>query len=185
MVWGCTKIPGGECHRHGKGIWKRDNEVWTLHNILDFWHGCQWMCRQTMVVLLCMHSGFPAERLEQMIVTSLYDVTRVSCATVGRNYKRRAWLSLGAAVTVIWVFQHKRLGLWQATDPLLWLSWCPLSRKHIQNAQCCLFFNKHASRPILRTLSYLWLYLSDGSQADHYLLPWNVVSSKAQITTLQ
>ena len=33
---------------------------------------------------------FPAKRLEQMIVTSLYDVTRVSRAPVGGNYKRRA-----------------------------------------------------------------------------------------------
>ena len=38
----------------------------------------------------CMHSGFPTERLEQMILTSLYDITRVSHATVGGKYKRRA-----------------------------------------------------------------------------------------------
>ena len=53
------------------------------------------MCRWSMAVLLCMHSGFPTERLEQMIVTSLYDVTRASHVTVGGNYKRRAWPSLG------------------------------------------------------------------------------------------
>ena len=38
-----TEIPGGECHRHGKGIRKRDNEVWTLRNIWGFWHGHWWM----------------------------------------------------------------------------------------------------------------------------------------------
>ena len=48
------------------------------------------MCRQTMVVLLHMQSGFPTERLEQMIMTSLYDVMRISHAIVGGNYKRRA-----------------------------------------------------------------------------------------------
>ena len=69
------------------------------------------MCRQTVVVLLCMCSGFPTKRLEQMIVTSLYDVMRVSHATVGGNYKRRAQPSLGAAITAVWVFQHKCLGL--------------------------------------------------------------------------
>ena len=53
------------------------------------------MCRQTMAVLLCMCSGFPTKRLKQTIVTSLYDVMRVSHATEGGNYKRRAWLSLG------------------------------------------------------------------------------------------
>ena len=44
------------------------------------------------------------EILEQTIVTSLYDIMRVSHATEGGNYKRRARLSLGAATTVIWVF---------------------------------------------------------------------------------
>ena len=33
---------------------------------------------------------FPAKIMEQMIVTSLYDVTRFSHATEGGNYKRRA-----------------------------------------------------------------------------------------------
>ena len=110
MVQGHTEIPGGECHRHGKGIRKRDEEVWSLCNIWYFQHGCRQMCRQTVVVLLCMHSGFPTLRLEQ-IVMPLYDVTRISHATVGGNYKRRAQPSLGAAVTVVWVFQHKCLGL--------------------------------------------------------------------------
>ena len=40
-----------------------------------------------MAVLLHMHSGFPALRLEQMIVMSLYDVTRISHATVGGTIK--------------------------------------------------------------------------------------------------
>ena len=48
------------------------------------------MHRQTMVVLLCMHSGFPAKIMEQMIVMSLYDVTRFSCAIEGGKYKMRA-----------------------------------------------------------------------------------------------
>ena len=78
------------CHRHEKGIRKRDREVWTLHNIWDFRHGCQQMCRRTVVVLLHMCSGFATLRLEQTIVTSLYDVTRIRHATVGGNYKRRA-----------------------------------------------------------------------------------------------
>ena len=73
-----------------KGLGKEDDEVQTFCNVQDFWHGCQQMCRQNMAVLLCMCSGFPAKRLEQMIMTSLYDVTRISHARVGRNYKRRA-----------------------------------------------------------------------------------------------
>ena len=60
---------------------------------------------------LHMHSGFPTETLEQMIVTSLYDVMRFSHVREGGNYKRRAQLSLRAAITFIWVFRHKCLGL--------------------------------------------------------------------------
>ena len=41
-----------------------------------------------MVVLLCMHSGFPTKMVEQMFVTSLNDVTRVSHALEAGNYKR-------------------------------------------------------------------------------------------------
>ena len=78
-----------------KGIRKRDDEVWTLHKIRGFRCGCQQMHRQTMAVLLHMCSGFPAERLEQMIMTSLYDVKRVSCAIVGGNYKREHDQALG------------------------------------------------------------------------------------------
>ena len=75
------------------------------------------MHRQTMAVPLHMCSGFPAKRLEQTIVTSLYDVMRISHATVGGNYKRRAQPSLGAAVALIWVFQHKKLGLLTSHRP--------------------------------------------------------------------
>ena len=64
--------------------------------------------------------------------------------------KGRAQPSLRAVITVIWVFQHKHLGL--LTNQL---SWCPLSRKHNQNAQCYLFVNMHASRPIWRTFELL------------------------------
>ena len=72
---------------------------------------------QTNCGQFCMHSGFHTERLEQMIVTSLYDIMRVSHATVGGNYKRRVQPSLGAVVTVIWVFQHKHLGLLTSHRP--------------------------------------------------------------------
>ena len=57
-----------------------------------------------MAVLLCMHSGFPAKLMRKMIVTSLYDVMRLSHAIEGGKYKRRAELSQGtlaAAITVV------------------------------------------------------------------------------------
>ena len=100
------------CHRHGKGIRKRDDEVWTHCNIWDFWHGHWQMHRWMVAVLLYMCSGFRAKRLEQTIMTSLYDITRISHATVGGNYKKESMTEpQGAVATVIWVFQHKHLGL--------------------------------------------------------------------------
>ena len=52
------------------------------------WHGCRRVCRQIMVVLLHMCSGFPIKIVEQMFVTSLNDITRISCVLEGGNYKR-------------------------------------------------------------------------------------------------
>ena len=48
------------------------------------------MCRRSMVFLLDMHSGFPTKLMEQTIMTSLYDVTRLSYAIEEGKYKRRA-----------------------------------------------------------------------------------------------
>ena len=41
-----------------------------------------------MAVLLCMHSGFPTKMVEQMFVTSLNDIMRISHVIEGGNYKR-------------------------------------------------------------------------------------------------
>ena len=73
-----------------KRVWKEDDEVWNLHNIRYIWCGCQQMCRQIMVVLLHMHICFHAKLMEQMIMTSLYEVTRFSHAIEAGKYKRRA-----------------------------------------------------------------------------------------------
>ena len=73
------------------------------------------------------------------------------------NYKKKsktkpgsaaAVLSSGCFGTSVWSFK-------KATAPLLWLYQCPLSRKHNQNAQCYLFVNLHASRPILEDFKLL------------------------------
>ena len=88
-----------------KRVWKRDDEVLTLRNIWDLWHRCWQMHRQTMAVLLHMCSGFPTKILKQTIVMSLYDITRVSRATEGGNYKRRAR-------TEPWGCYYCHLGVW-------------------------------------------------------------------------
>ena len=68
----------GRVSQAWKKVWKRYDEVQTLHNIWDNRHGCWQIRRQTMAVLLHMHSGFLTEILEQTIMTSLYDVMRFS-----------------------------------------------------------------------------------------------------------
>ena len=61
-----------------KRVQKRDDEVRKLCNFWVIWHGPRRVCGQTMVVSPCMCSGFPTKLIEQMIMTSLYDVTRFS-----------------------------------------------------------------------------------------------------------
>ena len=80
----------GRVSQAQNSVWKRDAEVWNLCNFWFIWHGCQQVHRQTMAVLLCMCSGFPTKLMEQMIMTSLYNVTRFSHAIEGGKYKRRA-----------------------------------------------------------------------------------------------
>ena len=43
------------------------------------------MCRQTMAVPMHMHNGFPTGKIEQMIMTSLCDVMRISHGEKGRE----------------------------------------------------------------------------------------------------
>ena len=66
------------------------------------------MHRWPMAFPLCMCSGFPVERVEQMIVTSLDDVTMIAHAIWGGKYIRRAHSGFGA---VIWVSGTEHLGL--------------------------------------------------------------------------
>ena len=57
-----------------------------------------------------MCRGFPTGRFEQTIVTSFYDVMRISCALEGGNYKKESTTKpgvdcycLGVLVQSIWV----------------------------------------------------------------------------------
>ena len=61
-----------------------------------------------MAFPLHKHSGFPMEKVEQMIMMSLGDVTMITHAIGGGKYLRRASSSFGA---VIWVSGTEQLGL--------------------------------------------------------------------------
>ena len=60
-----------------------------------------------MAFPLCMHSGLPAEKVEDMIMMSLDDVTMITHASWGGKYIGRAYLGFGA---VIWVSGTEWLG---------------------------------------------------------------------------
>ena len=93
-----------------KGL-KRDNKVWHFCNNRGFWCGCEQMCRQTMVVPMHMCNGFPAGKMEQMIMTSLYGIMRISHAKKGRELYKESTTKPGGLVIVIWVFWYKVFGL--------------------------------------------------------------------------
>ena len=61
-----------------------------------------------MAFPLHMHSGFPMEKVEQMISMSLDDVTMIAHATWGGKYIRRAHSGFGA---VVWVSGTEQLDL--------------------------------------------------------------------------
>ena len=70
LVQGCTKIARGECQRHE--IWDKEKTIWfgCSDGNWGFQQQHQRMCRCIMAFPLCMHSGFPTKRVEQMIMTS-------------------------------------------------------------------------------------------------------------------
>ena len=95
-----------------------------------------------------MHSGFPMERVEQMIVTSLDDVTMIAYAIWGGKYISKAHSGFGA---VIWVSGTACLGLsshWPSTPAIS----VPLvEQEYTQDELFSLFIHVHAPR-LLGTL---------------------------------
>ena len=109
------------------------------------------MCRQMPVVPIHMHSGFPTGRSEQTIVTSFHDITRITHAIEGGNYKERVLPNLGA---VVWVFWYKAFG--SVDEPqTLYFSCLSVSHgeEHIQNRMCDLFIHIHVPRSFWGTFS--------------------------------
>ena len=110
-VWGHTETPGGECHRHRTWVKEKTKRFGCIYSNWGFWHGCWQMCRWTAVLLVHMCSGFPTRRSKQMIMTSSNDVTRISHATLGGNYKKDSALEpwgchLGLLCHTVWVLLY-------------------------------------------------------------------------------
>ena len=117
---------------------------------------------------MCMHNDFPTGGSEQMIVISFHDVTRISCAVEGGNYKRRAPPNLrllsGYSGT-------KHSGLLMSHRPTTLAVLVPLVEKSISRMECvtclsiCMYPDLSGKPSVSVTLVF------DGSQVGHYLLP--------------
>ena len=130
-----------------------------------------------------MCSGFPTGRSKQMIMTSWNDITRISHAIEGGNYKRRAHPNLEA---VIWVFQYLALGSINKPQTL-YFSYLSASHgaEHNQNGLCDLFIHMHVPRAFWGTLSQCDFSCLTLAREVTTCIPLNPISSEAQITTLQ
>ena len=117
----------------------------------DFWHWCWQMHRWTTVFPVHMHSGFATRRSKQTIVMSWNDITMISHAILGGNYKRRAHPNLRA---VVWAFWYWMVG---STDKSLTLYSNYLNAshgaEHHQNKLWVTFIHMHVPRPFWGTFS--------------------------------
>ena len=94
---------------------------------------------------------FSTGRLEQMIVTSFHDVTRISHAIEGGNYKRRAQLNLGSVIRVFWCKAFRSINKPQT----LYFGYLSAScgAEYNQNGPCDLFIHMHVHRSFWGTFS--------------------------------
>ena len=97
-----------------------------------------------MAFPLHMLSGLPAEKVEQMIMTSLDDVSMITHVIWGGKYIRRAHSGFGA---VIWVSGSEQLGLLLSHRPsTLDISVPLMEQEYIQDELSSLFIHVHAPR---------------------------------------
>ena len=110
------------------------------------------------------------------------DITMISHAILGGNYKRRAHLNLGA---VIWVFWHWRVGSIDKSQTLYsgYLS-ASCEAEHNQNELCVSFIHMHVPRPFGDLFSQYDFSCLTLARKVTTCIPLNLVLSEAQITTL-
>ena len=97
-----------------------------------------------------MCSGFPKVKVEQMIMTSLDDVTMITRAIWGGKYIRRAHLGFRA---VTWVSGTEQLGLLLSHQPSTLAILVPLmGQEYTQDELSSLFIHVHAPRLFGNTL---------------------------------
>ena len=145
----CTKV-GSICHRHEIWVKEKTMSFGCSYGKWGFWWQCQHMHRWPMTFPLHMHSGFPMEKVVQMIVTSLDDITMIACVIWGGKYIRRAHSGFGA---VIWVSGTQPLGLLLSHWPSTLAISVPLvEQEYTQDELFSLFIHVHAPRLFENTL---------------------------------
>ena len=100
----------GRVSQAWKRGWKVDDEAQSFCSNKGFWCGCQCICRQTMVVRVCMHDGFPTGKWSRQSWCHYVMSWGSLVLDKGGKYIRKAWPDLGAVVTVVWVSWYKALG---------------------------------------------------------------------------
>ena len=114
--------------------------------------GCQCSCRQIPVIPLHMHSAFPTEMGEQMILTSFGDVIITLLVHLGIGYKRKVCKSLRAVVCISGTEQLGQLlgGHWPSTSAISVLL---VEKEYIPVELCALFIHVNVPRLVWDTLS--------------------------------
>ena len=136
LVWGCTKIPGRECHRHGIG--DMEKAMGSCVDELDIssvhvqWFSC-WKSRADDCDVIWWHHK------------------DLSCYW-GGNYIRKASMSIRA---VIWVFGTEWLGqLLRSHWPSASAISVPLMKQEYNlDELCVLFINLHVLTPFWEPFS--------------------------------
>ena len=170
------------CHRHEIWVKEKTKRFGCISSNWGFWHWCWQIYRWNMAFPVCMCSGFPTLRSKQMIVTSWNDITVISHAILGGNYKRRAHTNLGA---VIWVFWYWMVGSIDKSQTL-YSSYLGASHgaEHNQNELCVLFIHMHVPRYFGEPFSQYDFSCLMLARYVTTCIPLNLVLSEAQITTL-
>ena len=153
-----TKSVSYICHRHRIWVKEKTKRFRCIYSNQGFWHGCQQMHWWTTVFPVYMCSSLSTRRSKQMIMTSWNDVTRISCAILGGNYKRKAHSNLRLSSRSS---DTECLGLLTSHRPSTLAISVPLIEQSITRDELCVsFIHMHVPRPFWGTFSqYDFSYL--------------------------
>ena len=151
LVWGCTKIPGGECHRHGIGDEEKTMGLCVAIVIVNFDRDAGKCADELDVSSACAQwfSHWKSRAANHDIIFWCHN--DLSCYW-GGNYIREASTSLGA---VVWVFWTEQLGqLLGSHWPSTLATSVPLMEQEYNlDELCVLFINLHVPRPFWEPFS--------------------------------